>query len=227
MHQIFISIFFILISLPKNTYAGNKQPSLDQNTLQSQKLFPINKWQSLNLLKQWRVSTTEIQSNPYLAPHSRLNTLTSKVPTLLFLDNNQNNIPDHFEMSLLKDNQQVEYIAIGILAAQTWISLLTLSPTADNNATNNKILNHIINIDACYEQLVHLTDTTSPILLFFNTVKKRNNKTKIQRHILQHFPSNSWRVFSNPCTVFQTLYQQNHQSILLYTPRKIAKEKSQ
>ena len=128
MHQIFISIFFILISLPKNTYAGNKQPSLDQNTLQSQKLFPINKWQSLNLLKQWRVNTTEIQS---------------------------------------------------------------------------------------------------PILLFFNTVKKRNNKTKIQRHILQHFPSNSWRVFSNPCTVFQTLYQQNHQSILLYTPRKIAKEKSQ
>ncbi|PQJ62479.1 hypothetical protein [Photobacterium angustum] len=130
--------------------------------------LPLNQFRALEILAEKNVSSHQVP-RPYAMPN------TANHNELFGLDLNQNGIRDDYERMLLTSYQRSEYVAMGILAAERWDTLLRLLHSQDQIKTRFQALelfNDNIAINQCYYSLQKKDKSLiSPVLSYFNNDK--------------------------------------------------------
>ncbi|WP_053062586.1 hypothetical protein [Photobacterium aquae] len=134
--------------------------------------FPLNQYNALQILANFHVSTAEL---PVSLPENPV--------TLNGEDLNDNQIRDDFERALLEQYSQPEYVALALLAAQQWKTLLR-----GNRIDSDKpfspyfaitLLQQLEAIDTCYTNLTKThPNLISPQQFYFNSAVRKQQQTK-------------------------------------------------
>ncbi|MGF1723468.1 hypothetical protein [Photobacterium nomapromontoriensis] len=124
--------------------------------------LPINQYTAFQTLVNFQISSIQLPIN-----------IEEEPITLMGTDLNENSVRDDYEETLLKNYQQPEYVAMGILAAKQWQQIVNIVSDTDWQASEREahfMLNTDKAITQCYNNLrKQQPDLFLPADAYFNT----------------------------------------------------------
>lgn len=203
---LFLLLTFTVSSLP---YAvASKVIKLSPEAITHHNVdLPLNEYQAWQILALKQVSSRQVP-----APYTPRN---EEIDGILGMDLNHNQLRDDYERHLLSAYQRAEYVAMGVLAAEKWHTLLQLVDEKASSLSAEQaqvMFNDHIAISQCYYSLQQIDNRlVSPILHYFNTPERLEAKYKAELLLVDIIGDNNRDIgfYIEPCQRFSTFAQQH------------------